>query len=403
MTTAEGSSTVEPRISQRIRFQDRKYNKEGYAEESDGTPTIKEGKEKTETTAHAMTVLRAYDSNNKYDYSVIFIDDKSLRALLLHALAHDPWTSLRTTTLSFVSMFESIVHNWSLLSDLASNDPNKSVVSNLRNELQTGGTSPASNSGWVLAPLVAAGSLEKAVADLQVLLDEVRRTPGLESYFKGVREMQENTKTVSFEYMWTIFPPGELVFSTAFMERPQAFIVKWCSSSYMREGSSKKWILECWTYDWNGTHFNRVPVEFSFEDFKGTKSITSLTCYPLKFHRESSDDANSASNTTSGNSMEQRLMKRAKRFRELCLKKKGRQIYDYQGDLLERGTGVRRIVSRHNVSYMWYRLVGESNVRKDDDHESKSSSSLASPRHRSETKAVTTSRKQRVCIQLAPE
>ena len=275
-------------------------------------------------------------------------DDEGLRALLLHTLAHYPWLKHLTSsmTITFFSNFEPIVHNWSLLNDIANNDSSKPIVSEFHNEL-------ASASEGLLLSLKPPGSLEKATTDLRLLLDEVRRTPGLESYFNSAREMQQNNNTVSYEHLWTIFPPGELVFSSAFMDRPQAFIVKNCADSYFkRKGSSdERWILECWTYDWNGTHFSRTPVEFSFENFKGTKSIISLPCYPLKFHRDSKDEANSSDGIGLGEPMKQKLIRRGERYRELCLKKKGAQIFDYEGELLTRGTGVRRVITRHQVSH----------------------------------------------------
>lgn len=290
-----------------------------------------------------MTVLRSFGRGDKYDYSVITIDDDGLRALLLHVLAHHPWLS-HPATVAFVSLYEPIVHNWSLLNAFANNDISDPAVSDLHEQLKI------NPPGSLLAPLTGGGNLEKAAADLKLLLDEVRRTPGLESYFSGTREMQEKSDTVSFEYLWTIFPPGELVFSSAFMERPQAFIVKYCTADCLRPNNSTKvWILECWTYDWNGTAFCRVPVEFSFEDFKGTRSITSLPCYPLKLHRPSQDDVQSTGGSESGEAMKQRLIKRGERFRELCLKRKGRQMFDYEGDVLARGTGVRKVVTRHQV------------------------------------------------------
>lgn len=347
-TTTNGSSIAESGLSQRIRFRDKKYTKEGYAQETDGAPTITEGA-KSGTTAHAMTVLRNFGDGDKYEYSVITIEDDGLRALLLHALAHYPWLSHSTTVL-FVSLYEPIVHNWSLLNAFADNDLSNPAVCHLHDDLKSKSNYSAATSDNPLAPLTAIGNLEKATADLKLLLNEVRRTPGLESYFSGTREMQEKTDTVSFDYLWTIFPPGELIFSSVFMERPQAFIVKYCSSDYMKRGnSSKEWILECWTYDWNGTTFSRVPVEFSFEEFKGTRSITSLSCYPLRLHRPSSDDIENTGEVKSGEAMKQLLIKRGERYRELCVKKKGRQMFDYEGDLLARGTGVRKTVTRHQV------------------------------------------------------
>lgn len=352
---SEGTSTVETGTSARIRFRDKKYNKEGYAEETDGAPTIKEDKEKLGTTAQAMTVLRAFKNDGKYDNSVITIDDDDLRALLLHALGHHPWLSHSTTstTLSFYSLFEPIVQNWSVLNALAENDTSKPTVVDIHNDLKNGSKASAGTSGDALAPPLTASGVEKATADLKLLLEEVRKTPGLESYFNSAREMQEKTKTVSFEYLWTIFPPGELVFSSAFMDCPQAFIVKLSQEGYTRKRiGGEKWILECWAYDWNGTMFDRVPVEFAFDDFKGTKSITSLPCYPLKYHPESTDDVNSAAGKQVGEKIEQKLIKRGERYRELCLKKQGWQIFDYEGELVARGTGVRKIATSH-VSNLW--------------------------------------------------
>lgn len=235
------------------------------------------------------------------------------------------------------------------MNHLANNDFSRSSVLQLYKELQNRDGSTTATSGDQPAALVAGGGWEKSTADLRLLLDAVRRTPGLESYFDGAREMQEKTNTVSFEYLWTLFPPGELVVGKPFMDRWQAFVVKFCVASYKKKGSigesGQKWILECWTYDWNGTVFRRVPVEFSFDEFKATKSMTALPCYPLRYHRDRSDDANSVGGKVSGKSLKQRLIKGGERYRELCLKRRGRQIFDYEGELLPRGTGVRKIAT----------------------------------------------------------
>ena len=124
------------------------------------------------------------------------------------------------------------------------------MVVDVHNDLKNGSKASAGTSGDALAPPLTVSGIEKATADLKLLLEEVRRTPGLESYFNSAREMQEKTTTVSFEYLWTIFPPGELVFSSTFMDFPQAFIVKFSQEGYTRKRSGgEKWILECWSYD----------------------------------------------------------------------------------------------------------------------------------------------------------
>ena len=131
------------------------------------------------------------------------------------------------------------------------------------------------------------------------------------------------------------------------MGQPQAFIVKE-STDYItrrRRNEGRSWSLECWAYDWNGATFSRVPVEFTFEDFKGTRSISSLACYPLQYHRENADDDVVRDNLGNGKPIAKVLIERGKRYRELCLKKQGRQIFEYDGLALSRGTGVRKLVN----------------------------------------------------------
>lgn len=186
----------------------------------------------------------------KWEQSHIIVHDKGLQALLLYALSHHPYYS-HSTTLFFTSLFEPLIHNWSLLSILARNDQSETVVAILHKAVISASlTSPlASLKGPV-------GSLEKASADLRQLLDQVQDNPGLESYFLGAREMQDKAHTVVFDYLWTIFPPGEVVISRPYMGQPQAFVVRESTDEIERRSRSsltKKWELKCWSYDYNGS------------------------------------------------------------------------------------------------------------------------------------------------------
>ena len=70
-----------------------------------------------------------------------------------------------------------------------------------------------------------------------------------------------------------------------------------------------------------------------------------------QIYRDTSDDVGSESGLTVGEVVGQKLIKRGERYRDLGLMKKGRQIFDYEGDLLARGTGVFKITNLHHVSY----------------------------------------------------
>lgn len=306
-----------------------------------------ESNSNSQSTKHAMTVLRAFDDSAKYEYSVITIQDDGLQGLLLYALSHH-LDFCHATTVTFMNLCEPLIHNWSSLSILAENDQSNAQIAILHESIN----SASSNSP--LASLKGpVGNVDRATADLKLLLDQVRDIPGLEGYFLGARMMQETAKTINFDYLWTIFPPGEIVISRPFMGQLQAFIVRE-STGYIstRRGTTdnREWYLGCWTYDYNGSTFDRIPVEFTFEEFKGTKSITSLHCCPLKFHIGNSEEEGVVKTSKSGKgTMVEVLITRGKEYRALCIKERGKQTFDYDGIALSRGTGVRKIAKSSQV------------------------------------------------------
>ncbi|KAL8948419.1 MAG: hypothetical protein Q9222_005397 [Ikaeria aurantiellina] len=299
-----------------IRYRDSRPDNDGILTVNDAPRAIIQPPADSSTTKHSLTVLRSFNDKGKYTHSDITIDNDALRALLLDAFAWHPWFRDRDLgSVIFASHYEPIIHNWDRLNDLATNDKSKSVVSDLYKRIETHEGVPDKLSK-ALAPLKDPEALQKAASDLKLLLEEVQSTPGLETYFSDIRAAQEESQIVSFDWLWTIFPPGEVVYSTtAFLGRPQAFIVKNCSEITRKEPrtGNRFWDLDCWTYDWDGTSFDRVPVVLTFEYFRGTKPISQLPCYPLRFHKTSSDNSVLPSGLN-GLSMREYLIKRGKRY-----------------------------------------------------------------------------------------
>ena len=255
---------------------------------------------------------------------MITIEDDGLKALLFHILSHHP-LCCHWEKISFISVFEPLVHNWSRLKDIVDNDESKPIVASLHKEL---GSVNISNK---LVRLRDSRTRTKAVADLKELLQLVRDTPDLESYFSGAGSMPENADTISFDYLWIIFPPGEVVISRQYMGQLQAFIVKGSFSETKATKDKSLWHLVCWTYDWNGSEFNRASVNFTVEEYKGNKTISSLICYPLKHYKGTSDDHDTLGKVESPEELKRALIRRGRRFRELCLKKEGSQFFEYDG------------------------------------------------------------------------
>lgn len=137
---------------------------------------------------------------------------------------------------------------------------------------------------------------------------------------------------MSWDLLWTIFPPGELVVARACFKQPQLFLVYYAESTDKDEADEKRkeiWFLYCWTYDWDGTEFNRGYVMFEFERFKDEKQISNLPCYPLQYDRDPKG-------------LKAQLIARGKKYCDLCLSSSS-IVYEYNGAALARGEGFRKV------------------------------------------------------------
>jgi hypothetical protein len=178
-------------------------------------------------------------------------------------------------------------------------------------------------------------------------MELVRSSPDIETYLSAIRTANTN-RTVHFENLWTIFPPGDLVYAMPFMKESQIFIVKECGthatdvsdSGRTNKDARKVWDLHCWSYDWDGKHFTRVPVMFRFEEFTGAKVINTLHCHPLRY-RFPAGDPNSERDK-----FEADLIERGKLFRKYCARTTGEQMIYYEGDTISHGSGFQRLKNK---------------------------------------------------------
>jgi hypothetical protein len=96
--------------------------------------------------------------------------------------------------------------------------------------------------------------------DLAELLNIISTSSGrlaIDRFFK--KKTMENEKPITHNPLWT---PGTLILAHPFLEEPQIFWAKSCDR-FVRE--NVKFGLVCYSFDWNGTEFNRVPIEMSIE------------------------------------------------------------------------------------------------------------------------------------------
>lgn len=290
-------------------------NKTGERTES---PAQKLSDTKADSGKHAFTLCKFVfnrTAERPANSSIIHFHDRNLWDLLKSELSYYPYHSFQGPPAIIRSPFEPLVHNWDHLQKLATAEVSDENGSQARN-------------------------------DLKLLMDTILGGSGdedLDSYFK-LRETTRRQGSVTYKDLWTLFPPGTLVYGNPFQGQPEVFLVQ-DHNGVWPTGNRENWSIACWAYDWNSTKFCRSSYNIEFEQFEGQKSIASLPYYPLCFHKEEKE-------------LRSELITRGKRFRTLCESREGSQMFAYEGGAIFGLKGfsmqtIKTTVSIHgNVSWL---------------------------------------------------
>jgi hypothetical protein len=289
---------------------------------------------------------RRFGQDKLYTYSEVEVVSKELQHLLRIEFAHDPrlhFSSDDTNKVTLTSPFEPLLHNWARLEELRKADCDSEAWNLPKDEIAKLIKPDFSGSTTNVAESVA-----KAKEDLTALLEQVRLTPDVKKFLSGLESVQKS-RTIDFNSLWILFPPGALIYASPFLNAHQVFVVKECSSKIYTESDSdnskddkRVWHLHCWTYDWDGKKFNRVPVFFKFYDFQGERTINTLPCHPLSQHF-SGDNAKDEEAA-----FREKLVERGSLFERYCTKVAGAQMFDYSGKAISHGSGFQRLKNRNN-------------------------------------------------------
>ena len=92
---------------------------------------------------------------------------------------------------------------------------------------------------------------------------------------------------ITFDLLWALFKPNTIAFTNTYgaTDEPRAFRVDYANkeSSFMR---GDWYCIEGQYLEYDGKIFGLGDFECDIESFKGPRKITSLTTYPLKFHKD---------------------------------------------------------------------------------------------------------------------
>lgn len=286
----------------------------------------------------AAAILRLYVSGASVrnvidkvqeDYSILEIFSNELHDMLKKHLSHYATHLFHEEVARMRSPFEPFVYNWDLLEREAAQEPQNTKD----------------------------GIARKA---LGMVLDRLRSNSGdpkLDGYLLD-REALIASKSITFDSLWTIFPPGTLIYGRPFLGKDQVFIVESNITPWPfmdRRTDELKWYLKCWTYDWDGHNFRRRPVVLNFPTFVGWKPIAALPFYPLS-HTENPED------------IKYRLRDRGKAYRRYCTAEPGENRYRYEGAAMVHNTGLRPRAKRASThsTHLLRQVLGMSSEYLDD-------------------------------------
>lgn len=265
--------------------------------------------------------LRKFIYPEEEDEGEVEIFSPELRLLLKGLLKHYPYHHFLGDTVTLSSPYECLVLNWDLLVSEA-NKEGKDEKDRLARD------------------------------DLRLLLQTIREGSGdekLDDYFK-LRDTLKASRSITYQNLWTIFPPGILVYSRQFLKHDQIFIVQDNARIWPRQGIRSRFSLSCWTYDWNGQVFQRRPITLSIDYFEGPRPISSLMVHPLE-------------DTENVEEVKQRLLTRGNLFRKYCSVPKESRMFKYAGKCVVDKKGFRG-VSANMVRHFFFPKSLESSLRR---------------------------------------
>jgi hypothetical protein len=238
--------------------------------------------------------LHGPSHSQKDDNSVIDIKDPHLWDLLKSHLGWYPDHVFRGPPVTLHSPYEALVYSWDALKKAAKAEPANEDNKRARRDLE------------LLLGVISGGSS-----------GDIR----LDNYFKA-RDVYRSNGMIAFQDLWTIFPPGTLVYGKPFQKQDQLFIVQGHTGcTWPEEDSTQQfypWGMRCWMYDWTGDRFKRTSMKISIEVFEGHMPVTALPYFPFHLHPDKVD-------------VTAKLLKRGRAFRALCRAKEGGRMFDYHG------------------------------------------------------------------------
>ena len=278
-TSVEKGEDVDPGMLAESKNLYAKWDSDGNRSWTEKIPEdVEEAAENEQTRKYAVIVRkkkpREADSTHPLVVDSIIVQSPHLKSILRKVLDNYPGISTNVSRLTLSAPFECFVHRWDRFLD-AKNDP--TLCSEAKEHLE-----------------LLQGIMQQELGDVITLRQDYLRT-----------------KTVSFEHIWTLFPPGCTVLGS---ENGSPVAVRFNRGYFAKTQCGEIYQLQCEVIDWDGSIMGWRSHNQRISAFLGTIPFSELSCYPLEHHAQAE--------TVSAN-----LRKRGRLFEEFV----GCHYKSYQG------------------------------------------------------------------------
>lgn len=193
---------------------------------------------------------------------------------------------------------------------------------------------------------VETDSAEDAVArkDLTQVMALIRKS-SIEPYFKMRDALtgESSPNTIPYEYLWSIYRPGTMVYAKSYLDEWQMFEVVNsgipviaggnCDSKNPAKYTNKKLLVTGAAFDWDGSRFYTFEYDFYItRDLKkSTPSIHSLEVFPTTYYRTETGERDDRK-------LRAELVQRGRKFWRFCNIQSDDIQCNYTGTVLTRST-----------------------------------------------------------------
>lgn len=225
---------------------------------------------------YVFTVRRKFDWENKYTDTVIDIKSKPLKDALTHVMG--------------------AVKGVSFAEDTPVIDPNMLFL--YLEEIRTHMKELKSKAKTEKKKKVKATAKTKA-AHVKVLVKYLDK-----DYAETKKTLYPllEANTITFDLLWALFKSNDIAYCPTYSnpDEPRAFKIEYANkeSSFMK---GQWYSIEGRYLEYDGKSFGMGTMSVEVEQFKGPRKISSLACYPLRYHKDC-------------DKMKQHLIERGKKF-----------------------------------------------------------------------------------------